>query len=133
MVQWLPIHLPMQGCRFDPWLGRKIPHAAVQISHVPQKRSLRTARKTQHCQIMSKRASVHYSVVSDFLRLHGLNPTRLLCKWNSPGKNTGVGCHSLLQGNLPDSGIRPRSSAEQADSLLFEPPGKLQISQINSK
>ena len=26
-------------------------------------------------------------------------PTRLLYPWNSPGKNTGVGCHSLLQGN----------------------------------
>ena len=25
-------------------------------------------------------------------------PTRLLCPWDSPGKNTGVGCHSLLQG-----------------------------------
>ena len=32
------------------------------------------------------------------LRLHGLEPTRLLCPWNSPGKNTGVGCHFLLQG-----------------------------------
>ena len=29
---------------------------------------------------------------------HGLEPTRLLCPWNSPGKNTGVGCHSFLQG-----------------------------------
>ena len=25
-------------------------------------------------------------------------PARLLCPWNSPGKNTGVGCHALLQG-----------------------------------
>ena len=29
---------------------------------------------------------------------HGLYPTRLLCPWNSPGKNTEVGCHFLLQG-----------------------------------
>ena len=29
---------------------------------------------------------------------HGLYPTRLLCPWDSPGKNTGVGCHFLLQG-----------------------------------
>ena len=28
---------------------------------------------------------------------HGLEPTRLLCPWNFLGKNTGVGCHSLLQ------------------------------------
>ena len=29
---------------------------------------------------------------------HGLQPARLLCPWGSPGKNTGVGCHLLLQG-----------------------------------
>ena len=29
---------------------------------------------------------------------HGLQPTRLLCPWNSAGKNTGVGCHFSLQG-----------------------------------
>ena len=37
------------------------------------------------------------SVVSDSVRPHGLQPTRLLCPWDSPGKNTGVGCHFLLQ------------------------------------
>ena len=31
------------------------------------------------------------------LRPDGLEPTRLLCPWDSPGKNTGVGCHFLLQ------------------------------------
>ena len=31
--------------------------------------------------------------MSDSLRPHGLLPTRLLCPWNFPGKNTGVGCH----------------------------------------
>ena len=36
-------------------------------------------------------------------------PTRLLSPWDSPGKNTGVGCHFLLQGNLPDPGIEPSS------------------------
>ena len=37
------------------------------------------------------------SVVSDSVRPHGLQPTRLLRPWDSPGKNTGVGCHFLLQ------------------------------------
>ena len=37
------------------------------------------------------------SVVSDFLRPHGLQPTRLLCPWDFPGKSTGVGCHCLLR------------------------------------
>ena len=41
---------------------------------------------------------VSHSGVSDSSRPHGLEPARLLCPWDSPGKNTGVGCHSLLQG-----------------------------------
>ena len=36
------------------------------------------------------------SVVSNSLRPHGLQPTRLLCPWYFPGKSTGVGCHHLL-------------------------------------
>ena len=32
-------------------------------------------------------------------------PIRPLCPWDSPGKNTGVGCHALFQGNLPDPDI----------------------------
>ena len=47
------------------------------------------------------------SVVSDSLRPHGLYPTSLLCPWDSPGKNTGVGCHSLLQGVFPTQGSNP--------------------------
>ena len=35
--------------------------------------------------------------MSDSVRPHGWQPTRLLCAWDSPGKNTGVGCHFLLQ------------------------------------
>ena len=35
------------------------------------------------------------------------NPTRLLCPWNSPGKNTGVGCHALLQRIFPTQGSNP--------------------------
>ena len=31
----------------------------------------------------------------------------LLCLWNSPGKNTGMGCHSLLQGLFPTQGSNP--------------------------
>jgi len=42
---------------------------------------------------------INHSLVSDSLWPHGLEPIRLLCPWNSPGKNTGVGCHFLLQGS----------------------------------
>ena len=47
----------------------------------------------------------------------GLSPARLHCPWYFTGKNTGVGCHFLLQGNLPDPGIEPVSLVLQADSL----------------
>jgi len=36
------------------------------------------------------------SVVYDSQRPHGLQPSRLLCPWDFPGKSTGVGCHCLL-------------------------------------
>ena len=35
--------------------------------------------------------------MSDSVRPHKQQPIRLLCPWDSPGKNTGVGCHFLLQ------------------------------------
>ena len=44
------------------------------------------------------------SVMPDCLRSHGLQPTRLLCPWDFPGKDTGVGCHFLLQGIFPTQG-----------------------------
>ena len=34
-------------------------------------------------------------------------PARLLCPWNSPGKNTGVGGPALLQGIFPTQGLNP--------------------------
>ena len=51
--------------------------------------------------------SVSHSVVSDSLQPHGLQPARLPCPWDSPGKNTGVGCHALLQGIFPTQGLNP--------------------------
>ena len=63
---------------------------------------------------------ISHSVVSYSLRLHGLQPARLLSPWDSPGKNTEVDSHFLLQGNLPNPGIEPTL---QANSLPSEPPG----------
>ena len=51
--------------------------------------------------------ALNHSVVSDSMRPHRLYPTRLLCPWDSPGKNTGVGCHALLQGTFPTQGSNP--------------------------
>ena len=67
------------------------------------------------------------SVVSDSLPPHGLQPARLLCPWDSPGRNTGVGCHSLLQGIFLTQGLNPRRFCllrGQAGSLPLAPLGK---------
>ena len=47
------------------------------------------------------------SVMSDSVRPHGLQSARLLCPWDSPGKNTGVGCHALLQRIFLTQGSNP--------------------------
>ena len=51
--------------------------------------------------------SSSHSVMSNSLWPHALEPTGLLCQWNAPGKNTGVGCHSLLQGMFRTRGSNP--------------------------
>ena len=53
---------------------------------------------------------------------HGLWPAKLPRPWDSPGKNTGLGCHFLWQEIFPTQG-EPGSPALQADSLLSEPQG----------
>ena len=50
--------------------------------------------------------------MSDSVRPHRWQPTRLRCPWDSPGKNTGVGCHFLLQG------MKVRSESEDTQRLL---------------
>ena len=50
-----------------------------------------------YCGSLRERRERSRSVVSYSLRPHGLQPTRLLCPWDFPAKNTGVGCHFLLQ------------------------------------
>ena len=50
--------------------------------------------------------------MSDSVRPHGRQPTRLPCPWDSPGKNTGVGCHFLLQC------IKVKSESEVAQLCL---------------
>ena len=50
---------------------------------------------------------VSCSVVSDSLRPHEVKTAKLVCPWDSSGKNTGVDCHSLLQGIFPTQGSVP--------------------------
>ena len=86
--------------------------------------SIQEADESEHTQLESQSLSGGRRVwrrmkvmkASNSLRPHGLQLARLLCPWNSPGQNTGVGSHSLLQGIFPTQGLNP-------DSLPSEPPG----------
>ena len=75
-----------------------------------------------------KKWKCNHSVMSDSLAPYGQLPIRLLCPWNSPGKNIGV----PFPGYLPNWGIEPGSPALQADSLPSKPPGKLSLNLIEA-
>ena len=63
-------------------------------------------------------------VIKSCPTLYNLMDSRLLGLCDFPGKNTGLDCHFLLQGDLPNPGIEPRSPTLQTDALTSEPPGK---------
>ena len=67
------------------------------------------------------------SVVSDFCDPHGLKPTRLLCPWDFPGKNTGASCYFLLQGIFLTQGSNSYLLHWQADSSPLSHQGSPKI------
>ena len=68
---------------------------------------------------------------------YGLQPSGLLCPWDSPGRNTGVGGRALLQGIFPTQGLNPGSSCIGRWVLYHErPPGspsKLEVITYNGR
>ena len=72
------------------------------------------------------------SVMSNSLRPHGLQPTRLLCPWGFCRQEywSGLPCPPLE--DLPNPGINPASPTLQVDSLPSEPPGKPKNSGVGS-
>ena len=72
-----------------------VPCVSLRPTSLTLSTSPRVATLTTPC--LRKHVCV-FSVMSSSLRLYGLQPTRLLCPWDSPGKNIGVGCCALLQG-----------------------------------
>ena len=58
-----------------------------------------------------------FSVMSNSVRPHRQQPTRLLCPWDSSDKNTGVGCHFLL----PCMKVKSESELAQSFLTLSDP------------
>ena len=65
------------------------------------------------------------------LQPYRLQPTRVLCPWNFPGNNTGVGCHFLLQGKTQGSSPSLLHLLHwHMDSVPLAPPGKPSLWEI---
>ena len=80
------------------------------------------SRRVVHIWLIHERVAsllfvVGHSVVTNSLRPHGLQPARLLCPWDFPGKNTGVGCCFLLSWNFPTQRWNLHLLHGQADCL----------------
>ena len=90
-------------------------------------------KRGSYSQLSTKYINSLYEVKSlSHVRLltpRGLQPTRLLHPWGSPGKNTGVGYHVLLQGIFLTQESNPHLLHQQVDSLLLVPPAKSSINQ----
>ena len=88
-----------------------------------------TSSHTLYCLLFSE--CVHVSVCMfssvQLFVIHGLQPARVFCPWNIPGRNTGVGCHFLLQGIFLTQGSNSHLlylQHWQANRLPQAPPGK---------
>ena len=86
-LQLVPITLPAPCC-----LGLNLLSLSFRLWHIPSVCSGFP---------FNKLVCVSHSVVSYSSQSRALCPARLLCPWDSPGKNTGVGCHALLQRIFP--------------------------------
>ena len=81
----------------------------------------------QFLQLMHKMCVLSHSVMSVSLQVLDHKPPGSSCPWDFPGKNTGVGCHFLLQGIFPIQGLNPcllHLLHWQADTLPLAPLGK---------
>ena len=95
------------------------PHVASKVIKMKQNEEFSSSLTLCVCLVTS--------VVSDSLRPYGLQPNSLLCPWDSPGKNTGAGCHALLQGIFWTQGLNLsllHLLHQHADSLPTKSPGK---------
>ena len=92
--------------------------------------TLTSAAVNMHAQVLFERVQEAHawmlsrSIVSDSLQPRELWLTRLLCPWNFSGKNTGVGCHFLLQGIFLTQGLNPISYVFCIGLCITVPPRK---------
>ena len=79
-----------------------IVHVSLWVEEEAKKKRVPQQRDTKVCDCLG---FVCVLVLADSLQPHGLQPTRLLCPWGFPGKDTGVVCCFHLQGIFPTQGL----------------------------
>ena len=105
--------------------------------HCPEKTAFQvSSSQARFATLESPTCMLSCSVVSDSLQPHALPPTRLLCPWNFPGKNTGKVYHFLLPGIFSTQGVNLHLSCLLALAGGFsatEPPRKPRIAWAPAK
>ena len=87
----------------------------VQVKvNILQVTSTSSFQRSERNKRMSERALTH--PLCPTLWLHGLQPARLLCPWDFPGKDTGVGCHFLLQSKRAPRNTRSKRRKDKGSS-----------------
>ena len=110
---WEPsVHLALLQGPSSPHLLKALPVTPAPSAHHPWELQVNCVSCSvvymgSVCVCVCVCVCLSHSVVSDSLRPHGLYPARLLHPWDSSDKNTGVGCHSLLQGIFPTQELNP--------------------------
>ena len=117
MTPWTVAHQAPLSMRFpwqESWSGLPFPPPGLGLGFPTQRVSQNGVCALSH------------SVLSYSLRPHGLQPTRFPCPWDSPGTNTGVGCHFFPQGIFLAQKLNPCLLCLLHCRLFFtaESPGK---------
>ena len=71
--------------------------------------------------VCARASALSCSVTSDFCGLVECSLDRILCPWNFPGKNSGVGCHFLLRGSSRPPSPAYFRSVTQLCLILYDP------------
>ena len=91
-------HSLLQGIFLTEGLNLGLPHCKQNLFRVSH-------QECHHIYVCC--AVLSHLVISNSLRPHGMQLTRLLRLWNSPGKNTEMCCYVLLQGIFTTQGLNP--------------------------
>ena len=117
---WFPLGLTGLTFWLSNGLSRFFPSTIVQKHQFHHTQPSLGVQLSHPYMTIGKTTCVSCSVMSN-----SATPWTIACQAlrDSPGKNTGMGCHYIL-GDLHDPGMEPGSPALQADSLLSQPAGE---------